>query len=407
MTITVTKSTIVTMTTDSEKALEQVVQHLEKQSEHVKEVTVLANFSIDKLASLQHDTQIVQGIIVQVDKEYAFSKEDMAWFHPEIATGRSVYEVESIPSAQKLKKTHMDGLQSSIGSYTVSKPDEFGCESVQHHIVVDNSVTESLQGLYNKWLATGVTAGEIDKQWKRMKFGDVYGITSSTCAQRTELAKTVDASAKLVYEDTVRSVLSDTTSVYFTNNVVKHSGKRILMKSSALGGYRMYSCSNETIRFYPATLGAADTYYSWNNMTPQNCSRIEKSCSWEGVLSFNAAVMTGPAINGPQIRQMEDSYEITLRDTLAMVSARFSPTDDVRDAMSPSDILGLTPDTQHVGNAATSISTPLSMKHPVINNLMHNIERIRSQHPSFNLFNPKLMKNGRLEIPKDIYKELA
>ena len=180
-----------------------------------------------------------------------------------------------------------------------------------------------------------------------------------------------------------------------------------MVKSSALGGYRMYSCADEAIRFYPATLGSAEQYYSWNKMTPQNCSRIEKSCSWEGVLSFNASVMTGPAINGPAIRQMEDSYQITLRDTLAMVSAKFSPSDEVRDAMSPTDILELTPDPEHIASASASISTPLSMNHPVINNLMHNIKRIKSQHPSFNLFNPALVKNGRLEIPKEIYRELA
>lgn len=407
MTVTVTKSPLIKFTPSSQKALEHVIARLEQQSEHVKEVTVLANFSIDKLASLQHQRDIVQGIIVQVDKEYKLSEDDMAWFHPEIASGRSVFEVESVPNVQKLKSAHMDGLQSSVGSYNISSPDEFGCESVKHHIVVDSSVTESLQGLYNRWLATGASAGEVDKQWKRMKFGDQYGITSATCSQRSDIAKAIDASAKIVYEDTVRSVLSDTTSVYFTNNAVKLSGEHILVKSSALGGYRMYSCANEAIRFYPATLGSAEQYYSWNKMTSQNCLRIEKSCSWDGVLSFNASVMTGPSINGPEIRQMEDSYQITLRDTLAMVSARFSPSDEVRDAMTPADILGLTPDSKHIPTASASISTPLSMNHPVLKNLMQNIKKIQSQHPSFNLFNPAIMKNGRLEIPKEIYRELA
>ena len=60
MTVTVTKSPLVNLTSASEKALENIIARLEQQSEHVKEVTVMSNFSIDKLASLQHQRDIVR-----------------------------------------------------------------------------------------------------------------------------------------------------------------------------------------------------------------------------------------------------------------------------------------------------------------------------------------------------------
>ena len=407
MTIAVSKSSLVRSDTHADQALQNVLNRLEVQAEHVKNVFVLANFSIDKLASLQRGQTILQGLVVQVSKEYVLSEEDQSWFHPEIASGRSVFKVSRLISSRDLKKLDLDGIQSSVGSYTVSRPDDFGCETVEQYIIVDSSATESLQGLYHKWLTTGVTAGDIDKQWKRMNFNESYGITKATENLRAQIAKTLCKSAELFYSDTTHSVLSDSTSVYFTNNVVKQQDTVNLIKSSALGGYRTYKCNNDSIRFLPATLGQANQYYSWSSLTPQNCARIEKACSWEGPMKFNANVMTPPSISGPQIRQMEDEYELSFRDTLTMNAAKFAATDSVRDAMLPTDVLALTPNSEHMSTAETFITTPVDFEHPVLKKLMENIEQIQASFPEFKIFNPKLMKNGRIKIPKEIYRELA
>ena len=407
MPITVSKSPLARSDPETTKALQNVMDRLEEQSGQVKSVTILANFSVDKIASLQYGKEIVQGLVVQVSKEYKLSEADMSWFHPEIASGRSVFEVDQLIPSRKLTGLEMDGLQSSVGSYTISSPDDFGCEEVKYHVVVDSSATASLQGLYQKWLSTGATAEEVDKQWKRMKFGDQYGISKATSDARLATAQKIAGSAKLIYSDTVRSVLSDSSSVYFTNNVVKQTEGLTLIKSSALGGYRTYNCNNESIRFLPATLGQSNEFYSWNNMTRQNCARIQKSCSWDGELTFNASVMTPPAITGPKIREMEDAYELSFRDTLTMNTARFSPTDQVRDSMSPADILHLTPSQEHSSAAQDFISAPVNMGHPVLKQLMDNIEKIQAQWPDFKLFNPQIMKDGRLKIPKPIYSQLA
>ena len=408
MPITVDKSQLVVMDSITTNALKMVLETLELQSPKVKKVSILANFSVDKLASLEHGQTIVQGIVVQVAKDYQLSTADTAWFHPEIGSGRSVFEIDQYVPQSKLTSASLDGLQSSVGEYSISHPDEFGCESVQHHIVVDTSCTAALQSLYKKWLSNGITAGEVDKQWKRMKFGEnTHGIPAATQLWRHDIAKTISPNARLVYSDTIRAVLSDTSSVYFTNNVVKRETAGILVKSSALGGYRMYNSNNESIHFYPATLGTATAYYSWSAMAPKNCERIEKSCSWGGELTFNAVVMTPPAITGKDIRTMEDSYEMSFRDTLTMNSARFSPSDKIRDNMSPSDIFSLHPGPEHSSSSQSFISTPTSMEHPVFKNLTNSLQALSVQFPNFQLLNPAIVRGGRLHIPIDIYKQFA
>jgi len=404
MPITVDKSQLAIV---DEAALQIVLDTLELQSTHVKKVSVLANFSVDKLATLQYGTTIVQGLVVQVAKEYKLSTADMSWFHPEIASGRSLFEIDEYITASKLASTELDGLQSSIGEYSISHPDEFGCESVQHHIVVDTSVTAALQSIYQKWLSTNITAGEVDKQWKKMKFGELYGISTATQQMRCDIATQLSPGARLVYADTIRSVFSDTSSVYFTNNVVKRETNEILVKSSALGGYRMYNASNEAVRFYPSTLGTATAYYSWKDIPPKNCQRIEKSCSWDGELTFNAAVMTPPIITGKDVRKMEDTYELFFRDTLSMNNARFSPSDSIRDSLPPIDTFNLHPNAKQSSVAQSFISSPITMDHPILHKLMMNIQALKSQFPEFQLLNPALIKDGRLKIPLDIYKQFA
>jgi hypothetical protein len=407
MPITVEKSPLVEFDSKTSDALQTVIDTLELQSENVKSVSVLANFSIDKLASLQHNCTVVSGIVVHVSKDYKLSPKDKSWFHPDIATGRSVFQVNQVVVPSKFKSIELDGIQSSIGEYSISRPDEFGCETVQRNIVVDTSASALLNALYNKWINTGVTAGEVDKQWKRMKFQDKYGIVAAVEDIRTKMVQKIDSKARLVYSDTVCAVLSDSTSIYFTNNAVKRTSENVLIKSSALGGYRMYNSTNDTVIFYPASLGSANDYYSWDKMTPKNCQRIENSCAWDGELAFNAVVMRPPSISGQNIRKMEDAYELSFRDTLTMNTARFSPTDDVRDNISPEELLKLHPDSQHISNARNFIEAPVNMQHPVLNHLMNNIQHIQSQFPDFHLFNPQIMKNGRLKIPKEIYKQIA
>jgi hypothetical protein len=400
----VERSSTLELNSDAETLLTSITGRLEQQSELVKSVKVLANFSVDKIGSLEHGTAIAQGIVVQVAPEYVMSSEDMSWFHPDIARGRSVFEVDHFISKSQLENIDLDGLQSSIGSYTISSPDEFGTETVQHHIIVDTSVTEMLGSLYRKWTENNVSAGDIDKQWKRMQFDDAYGVKKATELARGALAVEISPSAHQIYSDNTSSVLSDSTSVYFVNHAVKPDSKHVLIKSSSLGGYRMYNATNEAIRFYPSTLGTSEQYYSWSEMSPQNCARIEQSCAWSGNLEFNANVMSGPAVSGKNIRKLEDEYEMSFRDTLSMNAAAFSPSNGIHDSMTPQELSRLHP---QASSTKAYITAPIDMDHPVLNHIMQNIQSIQQNYPDFQLFNPNILENGRLKIPKALFKEMA
>ena len=139
-------------------------------------------------------------------------------------------------------------------------------------------------------------------------------------------------------------------------------------------------------------------------MSPQNCARIEQSCAWSGNLEFNANVMSGPSISGKNIRKLEDEYEMSFRDTLSMNTAAFSPSNDIHDSMTPHELSRLHPQTS---SSKAYITTPISMDHPILNHIMHNIQSIQQNYPDFQLFNPSILENGRLKIPKALFKEMA
>ena len=186
MPITVQKSSAVQLNEASEKALQSILAQLEKQEEHVKSVHVLPNFSIDTDMTLKlGETPIAQGLVVCVAKSYKLGPEDSMWFHPSIARGRSVFALQAPLSKAQLASVKIGGTNSSVGEYTIASPDEFGCEQVEHRLVVDVSEEDMLLPLYNKWIQQGLTAGDVEKQWKRMKFGETYSIIAKTDALRS------------------------------------------------------------------------------------------------------------------------------------------------------------------------------------------------------------------------------
>ena len=404
MSITVDKSPVLTMNSEMNEALETVMVTLNKQSEHVKSVTVLPNFSVDKEAAMLNNLPVVvQGLIVQLSKEYRISAEDAAWFHPDVARGRSVFKLDAPVAKSVLQALTLDNGNNSVGTYQVSTVDEFGCEQTENHLIVNTSAKELLTEKYNEWMQNGVTAGDLDTQWKRMKFDNAYSIVKKTEDLRAAVAQRVSKTATLVHSDMTHSVLSDVQSVYIANGAVRATPK-ILVKTSALGGYRMYQTGKTTRKFFPANLGIAPTFYAWSDLSAQNCQRIVNTCSWNGDLTWNAQVMQPPAVKN--IKGMEEELAIILSDTFKMRHCSFSTSDGISDQLAPEDVLRLTPTAEQSPNASTFIAAPLTMSHPVMQKLMNNIESVQETFSDFKLFNPKYVSNGRLKIPREIYKHI-
>ena len=88
MPITVERSPNVQLDESAEMLLQTIVERLELQSEKVKSVQILPNFSVDTDMSLKFDANpIAQGLVVCVAKSYKLGPEDVSWFHPSIARG--------------------------------------------------------------------------------------------------------------------------------------------------------------------------------------------------------------------------------------------------------------------------------------------------------------------------------
>lgn len=422
-TINIEQSNILDNTPRVQKALEHVLNILRPRAKDVVSVKVLSNFSIDHETTLKHNKEFVtSGLVVCVTKNFKFTPEDVAWFHPSIGQGRSVFALNKPMDKDTLKAIEQKELitqedseatafisdtNCKFGEYIISKPDEFGCQQEHRNLIVDTNADALLTPLYNRWLENGSTAGEIATQWKRMRFHETYSIPEKTKAVRSKIAETVAPGAEMIYSDTVNNILTDATNVFFLNQSVKvGESKTILMSSSSLGGYRLYNSISEENLFFPANMGTSMSFYDWNSLSPQNCSRIENTCMWSGALTFNTQVMRPPSIKNDKLRAMENEYSISLKDTLAMAMARFSASDGISDKLTPEELFKLTPTTQHMSTAKKYIATPLSMEHEVTQKLMRNIDAVQAAFPSFELFNSKVVKKGRLRLPHKVFEFL-
>ena len=375
------------------EALKSVMNTLEKQTEHVREVTVLSNFSIDTSNTLKYGQLVTQGLVVQVKPSYSMSSEDMSWFHPNIGAGRSLFSIDQPLSKSVLQSVVFENDNCSVGEYLTTTPDEFGSSEVSHNLVVDSS--PNFSSMYSSFLNSGFTAGEVQAQWKS------NGRQESTHLRQRSVASFVKSDP--MYSDITNDILSDMQSIYFTNNVVKQKDGKLLMKSSALGGYRQYDLTSKTRMFYPATLGTSSNYYKWSSMKAQNVNRISETCSWvANQIPFNTQVMTPPSLKGAEIRTMEDSYEMTGLTSLVMRLNHLSNDASIVDKMAPADVLSLTPE-----HTVDSISAPIDSGHEVFQKLMANLVSIQQTCPEFQLLNPKFVKGGRLSLPLDVYKQIV
>jgi len=403
MSFPVTKSSVIKFDNATTAALESVLTTLNKQSQHVKSVSVLANFSVDHETTLaKRMAVVVQGLVVQTTKEYKLSEEDKSWFHPCVTKGRSIYSIQNSVAKSSLQQLDLDTIGNSVGEYSISHADEFGCEQIEHRIVVDVSAEQTLGDAYNKWLQEGITAGELDVEMKRMKFGTTYSVAAHVEELRNDIAGQLSTDAKLVHSDMSHGILSDLSSVYFVNAAVKTSSS-ILVKSSSLGGYRMYNTLGQQ-KFYPSNLGKSTGFYSWDELSAQICAKITDTCMWKGSLSANAQVMRQLSIKSP--KKMEEEYNISLNHTLKMTHCAFSPSDSFIDNIDPVDLLRITPTSAQDHKASDSMSAPFTMEHPVLHKLMNNIQDIQAKFPNFKLFNPKVVSGGRITLPREVYKNV-
>lgn len=175
----------------------------------------------------------------------------------------------------------------------------------------------------------------------------------------------------------------------------------MLMKVSALGGYHLYNAKKTKVRFYPASLGTATSFYKWDDMNSQNVTRISSCCSWDDELAFNTQVMRPPSLRTTAIRSMEEEYSLSPPDKLVMRLAHFTGSSAIVDKMDPTDVFQLTP------SMDSHISAPIDANHPVFAHLIEKLVSIQEKFPSFQLINPKYVSGNRLQLPREVYHQIV
>jgi hypothetical protein len=424
---------------DLQDALKFLEQHLQKQKKHVQEVTILPNCSIDhdRTIHLQQTVSkdikfVLQGVIVTLSPEYRLSYADAVWFHPEMAKGRSVYNLKTSITKEDLNKVreihHVDGkydkdepammspFHCDVGHYTSTEVDDMGLSSTNNRLIVNVSLEALTYPLWRQYLLTNELVGKVYENWTSMDMGNGKSIMDTSAHVRNEIVCKItnqtmhDTIKTQIYSDQVNALYSDGANVYFTNHAVKTpkdvENVNVLLHNSALSGYEMYNTKTEEL-FVPSNIGLSSKTFNWNDMSEQQRKRIFEDCTWEGDEGFNTYVLKPPALVSVKKKSFEQKYGLFNGYKLRMKIAKFS-SQPVRDFIEIGKLLKLTPleapatHSRHGDN----IELKMSLEYQPFSTLMNKFEKISKEHPEFQLFNTDLVSNGYIKIPREIIKKL-
>lgn len=422
---------------DLQDALKVLENRLSQQPSHVKSVTVLSNCSIDydRTTHIRHTFNadmppILQGIVVAVDPEYALTLEDAIWFHPELGKGRSMFDLEKSLNNDDLNKikevdhlkgvydkespTLMSPFNCDVGEYNATCMDDMGVTALEKKLVVNISLESLTYPLWVQYLTTNETMGNVYKNWTNMDMGNGKTLVETSVFARETIAKSLtDTEVSACYSDEVNALYTDGTNIYFANHAVKtpkEEGALLLIHNSALSGYETYLTKTDEL-FVPSNVGIASNTFEWNKMNSPQRSRIFKDCVWEGEEAFNMYVLRPPGLITGKKKAFEQVYGLYGSNRFAMRKAKFS-SQPVRDFLDLTQLQKLTPTTEVVhdygvtGRFGESLDVKMSLDYEPFSKLVKNFAKLSTEHPDFKLFNEKIVKNGYIQVPRDILNKL-
>lgn len=428
---------------DLDKALQFLEKRLSEQKEHVKSVTVLSNCSIDYDRTLHLKNTfsneieyVLQGLVVQLDENYKLGYKDAVWFHPELAKGRSIIQLDEPLNASDISSIaeinqdqHIDidnplyigPFQNSIGEYNNISIDDMGLTSVKNHLVINTSMDALSYPLWSKYMISSESIGTVYSNWTSMDMGQGKSISDMAVTLRSmSAAKLLNKSLteikhNEIYRDEFNAMYSDGTTIYFANHAIKTpktEDAHVLIELSALSGFELFRCGSEEL-FVPSNLGVSDNVFNWNDMSTQQRQRIFHDCSWDGEEGFNTYVLRQVNMDKTQRKYVEQMHHLFNPSRMTMKKAKFS-SQPVRDFMAPSKLLKLTPQSHHMENiqnmghvrSGGHIEIPIQMSYDTFSYLVQNFEQIQEKHPDFQLFNPTIINNGYIQIPRDVMDTL-
>lgn len=348
--------------------LQEGVSFFERLSQKsgVKSITLMSNFGLDLERSLDSQTNIYKGLIVQVSSQYELSEQDKAWFHPEIAKARSMYEVTDT-------EVNIGRFNSSNGLYSTYHVDELGGQEVSEYIIVDTTVPELAETTVNHWIISHSNMRDVYTDYKTNK---VEGQTLQKAAQAAR-DNNVNGAKPLMTSEYV-SLFKGASSYHFYNHVIKSEGEALVLQSALMG----YSKTSQKGDVAADSLG---DLMSIQSLKESHLKRVYNNCQWDADSMVNTQVMRkGESVEGTPYR---------------MVHAHFS-SNSINHLLDPSTALQLTPMADELPEG---IEVDKYTKKNMIPFAMDDeiAQKVLQQHWK-TLISSKYVKDGKLVLPREI-----
>lgn len=335
--------------------------HLQKQSEYVISAKATANFGVDDENTKICGYKVHRGLIVGIKPGYQISDKD-SWIHPNLNQCRCLFDGGNFEDYTDLPSTNC-----SVGIYNTQKINAIGDFDDQPHTIVDMHLTEAP--------ATRVS-------WNGKSVESIY----STELRDKTLAKISGVGHKFGAQEKIRS---DFTNVlyrgrnmyYFYNNAYKGEGLVLL---SPLTGYSIVNSKDHAADY------VSETLIDVPNLHKDQIVSLYNKARWNTPELINTFVTKKSFSSDPASYRME--------------KASFSDTPVVK-YMTPSEINKLTPSHMDIGNLELRVHDFFledKLHVPMTQNVIQQLLKMEDVQ----FINPKLYKDGKLILPRNIVNKL-
>lgn len=337
------------------------------QKSGVKSVTLMSNFGLDLERSLDSQTNIYKGLIVQVSSQYELSESDKAWFHPEIAKARSLYNKTSTDG-------HIGRFNSTAGVYSTYHVDELGGQETAEYTIVDTTVPEIAETTVNHWIISHSNMRDVYTDYKTNK------MEGKTLQKASQAVRDAIGGEPLMTSEYV-SLFKGASSYHFYNHAIKSDGEALVLQSSLMG----YSKVDKKGDVAADALGE---FMDISSLKESHLKRVYNNCKWDSDSMVNTQVMRkGDAVTGTAYR---------------MVEARFS-SNDINHLLDATTALRLTPT---VSELPEGIEADEYTKKNMIPFAMDDeiAQKVMQQHWK-TLISSKYIQDGKLVLPRAIVEQ--
>lgn len=344
-----------------QKEADEVWNHLQKQSEHIISAKATANFGVDDENTKLAGFKVHKGLIVGIKPGYQISAAD-SWIHPNLNQCRSLFDGGSFEEYDNLPSTNC-----SVGIYNTQKVNAIGDVENKPHTIVDLHLAE---------------AEEARASWNNKSVESVYStaLRDKTLAKVQEVARRFGAQEK-IRSDFTNILYRGRNMYYFYNNAYKGEG---LVLASPLTGYTLVSATDHAADYM------SEQMIDVPNLDEKHIESLYSKAKWNTPELINTFVTKKSFSPTPASYRME--------------KASFSDTPVVK-FMTPSEINSLTPSHMHIKNLNQRVhdffledKLHVPMSSEVIQQLL--------DMKDVQFINPKLYKDGKLILPRNIVSQL-